>query len=232
MAIAQKLLLFDIDGTLLFSEGAGRRTMTKLLIEIFGSDVESRPEDFAGSTDLEIMHTLLGRQGFDPQKYGTTIPEIIETYLDRLVVELEERPTIQVFDGVRTLLQNLESDERFALGLLTGNFERGAFIKLGAAGLDHHFGVGSYGSDHRDRNQLPPIALERATAHFQRDFTAGNSWIIGDTPKDIRCARAHGLRCMAVATGMYSADELRQHQPDALVDNFSDTNDIIHILAG
>ena len=129
------------------------------------------------------------------------------------------------------LVARLDEDPRFALSILTGNLEPMASVKLAAVGLHGHFRLrGAYGSDHEDRNELPAIAAERIAAQTGRAFTAEQFVIVGDTPRDVAAARAFGMRCVAVATGHFSLDELAAHRPDALLPDLCDLDAFLATL--
>jgi phosphoglycolate phosphatase len=125
----------------------------------------------------------------------------------------------RVFPGVTDLLGKLAADSSVGVGLLTGNTAGGAAAKMRHYGLAGYFPFGAYGSDHADRNLLGPIALQRAAAHASRNFTAKETWVIGDTPKDIACAHALGARCLAVATGQFTAKQLEAYGADQVVES-------------
>lgn len=205
------LLLFDIDGTLVDTGGKGMSALKKTAIEVFGSD--GPPLDLAGSTDLGILANLYVHFDIEPNEEQTH--RFFEIYHKHLEESLESNPAEgKVLDGVFELLEELVVSRHAQLGLLTGNTELGAAIKLRHYGLDQHFSFGAYGSDRADRNLLGHIALERALAVTGKAFTPERTLIIGDTPKDIACAHAIGAKCLAVATGQFSAAELEQAGAD------------------
>jgi phosphoglycolate phosphatase-like HAD superfamily hydrolase len=204
------LLLFDIDGTLVDTGGKGMSALKKTAIEVFGSD--GPPLDLAGSTDLGIIENLYVHFQVEPSSELTH--RFFEIYHKYLEESLEANPAEgKVLDGVFELLENL-AGQNAQLGLLTGNTALGAEIKLRHYGLHHHFPFGAYGSDRADRNLLGHIALERALAVTGKKFTTDRILIIGDTPKDIACAHAIGAKCLAVATGHFTAEQLEQAGAD------------------
>jgi phosphoglycolate phosphatase-like HAD superfamily hydrolase len=204
------LLLFDIDGTLVDTGGKGMSALKKTAIEVFGSD--GPPLDLAGSTDLGIIENLYVHFQVEPSSELTH--RFFEIYHKYLEESLEANPAEgRVLDGVFELLENL-AGQNAQLGLLTGNTALGAEIKLRHYGLHHHFPFGAYGSDRADRNLLGHIALERALAVTGKKFTPDRTLIIGDTPKDIACAHAISARCLAVATGHFTAEQLEQAGAD------------------
>ncbi len=205
------LLLFDIDGTLVDTGGKGMAALQKTALEIFGGD--GPPLDLAGSTDLGILENLYVHFEVDASDEQTH--RFFEAYHRHLEMGLETNPAEGgVLDGVIELLEELTHTEHAELALLTGNTSLGAEIKLRHYGLDRHFKFGAYGSDRADRNLLGHIALERAFAFTGRKYDPEHTLIIGDTPKDIACAHAIGARCLAVATGQFSAGQLEEAGAD------------------
>ena len=210
------LYLFDIDGTLVDTGGAGMVALMEATREIFGHDGPAL--DLAGSTDLGIVANIHAH--FEIEATRERIDTYFEVYLDRLDWNLMNGGFPgRVFAGVRELLAELAGRSDASIGLLTGNTVGGAASKMRHFGLAGHFPFGAYGSDHADRNRLGPIALERAAVHAGRSFTAAETWVIGDTPKDIACAHAIGARCLAVATGQFTAAALETHGADRVVES-------------
>lgn len=213
------LLLFDIDGTLVDTGGKGMAALRKTAIEVFGGD--GPPLDLAGSTDLGILDSLYVHFEIDATDERTH--RFFEAYHLHLEVSLEANPSEgRVLDGVIELLEGLALHDHAELALLTGNTSLGAEIKLRHYGLDRHFKFGAYGSDRADRNELGFIALERAFAMTGRKYDPSHTLIIGDTPKDIACAHAMGARCLAVATGRFSAEELEEAGADWVLGSLKD----------
>jgi phosphoglycolate phosphatase-like HAD superfamily hydrolase len=202
------LYLFDIDGTLVDTGGAGMAALQEATRVIFGE--AGPPLDLAGATDLGIVIGIHEHFSIEPTR--ERIDAYLAVYQQRLDRNLAHGAYPgRVLDGVTVLLEELAGRSHATLGLLTGNIAGGAASKVRHYGLAAYFAFGAYGCDHPDRNRLGPIALERAAAHAGRPFSAGETWIIGDTPKDIACARAIGARCLAVATGRFSSAELEAH---------------------
>jgi phosphoglycolate phosphatase-like HAD superfamily hydrolase len=210
------LYLFDIDGTLVDTGGAGMAALEETTRTIFG---DAGPAlDLAGATDLGIVHGIHAH--FQAEPTAQSITAYFELYQQRLDWNLSNGGfPYRVIDGAVTLLEHLSKRSDSTLGLLTGNIASGAASKVGYFGLAAFFPFGAYGCDHPDRNRLGPIALARAAAHAGRDFTAEETWVIGDTPKDIACAHAMGARCLAVATGRFTAAELKAHRADRIVES-------------
>ncbi len=210
------LYLFDIDGTLVDTGGAGMTALKEATREFFGH--EGPQLDLAGSTDLGIVANIHAHFEIEPTR--ERIEAYFEIYHNRLDWNLANGGFPgRVFHGVTDLLEKLSLDQESSIGLLTGNTNGGAAAKMRHFGLRNHFPFGAYGSDHADRNLLGPIALQRAAAHAGRNFTAQETWVIGDTPKDIACAHAIGARCLAVATGQFTAEQLEVHGADQVVES-------------
>ena len=198
------LILFDIDCTLIDTGGAGLTALAETAREVFGD--EGPPLDLAGSTDSGIIRGLF--EHFQQPFEAAVEEKFYLTYLPKLETNLSDSSFGgRVLEGVPELLALLEAGGH-TLGLMTGNIARGAFIKSSHYGLSEHFRFGSYGDDHWDRNKLGPIALARAELATGREFTSAETLVIGDTPKDVACAHAFGVRCVAVATGRFTEEEL------------------------
>jgi phosphoglycolate phosphatase-like HAD superfamily hydrolase len=225
-----KLLLFDIDGTLIRSQGAGRTTLKLTLQEMFGTAGPIDDYKMSGKTDHRIITDLLTAAGIPNEVIIAKLPSIY-----RLMAvkgrQIFPESDMEPCPGVPTLLAALVRMDNVLLGLLTGNVSLTSPIKLTAAGIEPHlFQIGAYGSDAADRNELPAIAMERASRHSGKTFNGQNTIIIGDTPADILCARAGKATAVAVASGWHSAKTLAGHQPDFLLENLADTPRVLDIL--
>jgi phosphoglycolate phosphatase len=209
-----KLVLFDIDGTLLWTDGAGRRAIQRALLDEAGTAGPIERYRFDGKTDPQIVRDLLSLAGHAGAEDAALIQAVCRRYVDHLRAELE-RPTqaTKVMPGTVELLAALAAHEarRNALvGLLTGNVAPGAALKLRSAGLDPaRFRVGAYGSDSARRSELPAVAAARAAALTGDVFAGSDMVIVGDTPDDVACGRPIGARSVAVATGSYDVAALR-----------------------
>ena len=209
-----ELVLFDIDGTIMNAAGAGSAAFRDAAESCFGG--QSPELDLAGTTDLAILAHIATHFGVE------MTPELLETFFARYHSALEKNLSSSHYPS-HVLPAVEESIALFRsrgahLGVLTGNSRPGASIKLRFSAVEHHFGFGAYGDEHAERNDLGPLALARAEAHAQRRFAPESVLIIGDTPRDIACARAIGARCVAVATGHFTKQQLQEHAPDYLID--------------
>lgn len=224
----RRLVLFDIDGTLL-AGGPAKQAFEGAMVETYGTAGDVAGISFSGKTDPQIARELLTGAGFGRREIDEGMPALWARYLARLEAGLAERP-MRVLDGVRELLDTLAGIEGIALGLLTGNIRDGARLKLESAGLWHRFAIGSFGSDHEERDHLPGIALARARSHWRAPLPAREAVIVGDTPRDVGCGRAGGTRTLAVATGRFSASELAAAGADHVVEDFTATDRVVELL--
>ena len=227
-----KLVLFDIDGTILLTDGAGRRAILAAITEEVGHAGGMQKVRFDGKTDPQILTELLEAAGHPGPHRSERVEALCSRYVDLLQHELQQ-PTSRttVMPGIHPLLDRLEREAGVILGLLTGNMARGAALKLQAAGLDPaRFRVGAYGSDSAHRPDLPPIAARRAEPYFGRVPTGPEVVIIGDTPADIACGTGIDARAVAVATGGYSVADLMACGPHAAFEDLSDTDRVIEAI--
>lgn len=230
----RRLLLFDIDGTLVDTDGAGREALRRALVEVFGEAGPVDSFDFHGKTDPLIVRGLMREAGWTAEDVDARMERVWAVYLAALAEELAVRRRegrVRSYPGVRRLLAEVAGDPRFVAALVTGNVAGGAWHKLEAGELASHFGFGAFGSDSARRADLPPIALRRAARQVGREFSPDEAVVIGDTPKDVRCARASGARAVTVATGRHRTDELAEHGPDHLFEDLSDTGAVLEALA-
>lgn len=206
----RKLVLFDIDGTLLLTAGAGRRAITAALAEMVGDNAAFGSVRFDGKTDPQIVTELLSAAGHPSPEDPAHVGRLCQRYVGLLAEELERTAgAATLMPGVLELLDRLEQESDVLLGLLTGNLAQGAALKLKAAGLDPaRFRIGAYGSDAAHRPHLPPIAARRAESFFGHEPSGAEVVIIGDTPADVHCGIGIGARALGVATGAYSTAEL------------------------
>lgn len=225
---SRKVCFFDIDGTLLHSGGAGQHAMEQALAEVFGVHGPYDAIPSAGRTDRAITADLFKHHRIEASEESVT--RFLEAYLSHLPRSLSALNGC-VLPGIAELLEALSGQESFALGLLTGNYRVGADLKLRHYSIDHHFLFGGYGDRHHDRNDVARWALTEACTYLDCDVIPETTWVIGDTPADVRCARAIGARVIAVATGIYSADELARTEPDHLFESFLDVRKVLDVLA-
>ncbi len=201
-----RIILFDIDGTLVRTGGAGKVAMESGLRKAFGVAEVQDTVPYSGRTDPDIGRELLAVHGIDPTPANLTT--LTQAYLDHLPGSLVANPG-QVLHGVAEIIEVLTGREDVLLGLLTGNVVAGAKTKLGHYGLWDSFGpVGGFGDDRHDRDEVARAALENVTSHLGRAMNPKDVWVIGDTPLDVRCARAIGANVIAVATGWHPLSEL------------------------
>lgn len=206
-----RLVLFDIDGTLMTDGGAARESFAVALREIFDYSGDLRRYDFSGRTDPQIAHMVLHDAGWSEEAIEDRIPRLWERYIAELAKLAPQRG--RELPGIRPLLEDLRQRAEVTLGLLTGNIEPGARLKLGAAALNDFFPFGAFGSDSRYREQLPPVAVERASRFSGRRFRGRDVVIIGDSIYDVRCGVPHSATTIAIASGKTPADVLRAENP-------------------
>ena len=229
-ALVQKttLLLWDIDGTLLASGGAGMLALQTGLRSALGIDGSLADIDFAGRTDRWIVRRIFEK--FAVSHTEENFHRLIAGYLAALPAALQN-PHARVLPGARALLAAAAARADVAQGLLTGNLERGARVKLGHHGLWDYFPFGGFADDAELRNDISPHALRRAQEHTRATFAPTRVWVIGDTPHDIACARVIGARAIAVATGSHSREQRAAHAPDAVLDDLADADAFWKLIA-
>jgi phosphoglycolate phosphatase-like HAD superfamily hydrolase len=222
----RKVILFDIDGTLVNTGGAGRDALHTALAAEFAVTDPHRI-DLSGRTDRGICREL-----FEVHEIEHT-PENWErfqrAYLVGLAQHLTERQGF-VLPGVRELIAKLQQQPDVAMGLLTGNVREGAKRKLLQYGLDQHFVFGGFGDEHHERDDVARAALAAARQHCGAHICGDHIWVIGDTPLDIRCARAIGAKVVAVATGSFTAEQLRAFEADLVVENLAEQVELFEML--
>lgn len=221
------LLLWDIDGTLIASGGAGLHALEAALHNVFAHRGSLADIDFAGRTDRWIMREVFRK--FAIAATEENFARYADGYLAALPAALAN-PAARVLPGVREILQAARARGNIAQGLLTGNMRRGAEAKLAHHGLWDHFAFGAFADDSEFRNDLGPHAVRRACEHHGVDFETTSVWVIGDTAHDIACGRHIGARTLGVGTGGHALDVLRAHGASAVVPDLADTVAVLELL--
>lgn len=224
-----KLILFDIDGTLVSTGAAGSEAMRRAFADLSGIPDAFAGIEMSGKTDPLILREALAKHQLDAS--AVPVEAFYERYIPQLRLTLQE-PRVQrrLMPGILDLLPALQAQSEVLLGLLTGNIALGAQLKLESFGIWHYFQLGAYGSDHHDRNALVPIAHQRVQALLGQTVRAEETFVIGDTPRDIACAQVHGARAVAVATGRYTVAELQQHRPEHCLADLGDVQAVLRLL--
>jgi phosphoglycolate phosphatase-like HAD superfamily hydrolase len=225
-----KFVLFDIDGTLVLTGGAGLRAMNRACAEVLGIGDALNGVAVAGRTDWIILHDAMVNAG--RELTDELLDQLRTRYVERLRDEIQHPGTgvKAIMPGIRELLERLSARPDVFLGLLTGNFEGGARIKLEYFDLWRYFPCGAYGDDARDRNALVPFAVNRARGWGLNDIAPHDILVIGDTPHDIACARAVNATPIGVATGSYTVEQMRQSGADLVFSDLSDTAAFLALL--
>jgi phosphoglycolate phosphatase len=222
-----KFILFDIDGTLIDSGGAGVKALNRAFEEMFSVVDAFRAISMAGKTDLQILTE--GLKLHNVANSNGVVPEFFESYITHLRNTIDATKG-HVKAGIREALSALEDSDQFVLGLLTGNIEHGAMTKLEAFDLGRYFEVGAYGDDDADRNKLLPIAREKLRKSRSVHVAYRDCIVIGDTPRDVECSKPYGAYAIAVATGPYSYSHLSETAADMVFHDLSDTATLLHLL--
>ena len=225
----KKLLLFDIDGTLLISKGASRKAKAFAMQSVFGTDAGIEKHPFGGKTDWQILREVLEPTGITALEIGQKMPRYQAEFarqLDRIIGDFP----VEALAGAHTLIDTLHARDEIMLGLVTGNTSATAPIKLRAAGFDPAvFAVGAYGSESDDRNHLPRLALDRAIGVALHEIAPADVIVIGDTVADVRCARALGAVAVTVFTGFEARDALIAAEPDHALDDLTTFIDTVSL---
>ena len=226
-----RLVLFDIDGTLLNSGGMGRAAMQRALGLVFGSPGNPSYR-YDGKTDKQIVRDVMRLEGHTDEHIDARMEKLIELYLDGLRQGATSgKFNVRPLEGVVPLLDALDKRKDVVLGLLTGNVEPGARIKLTAAGIDpDRFRVNAFGSDHEHRPELPAIAQKRAGQTLGLDIAGDRLVVIGDTPADIECGRSLGAKAIGVASGHYTVEQLQSHKPYAVFPSLKNTEQLLETI--
>ncbi len=226
-----RLVLFDIDGTILTDRGASRDAFRVALEAVYGYDGDLSRYDFSGRTDPQIARMVLRDQGLTDDSIDDHLPRLWEIYLEGLARNATTE-RVRVLPGVRELVAALHEHEDVVLGLLTGNIEPGARLKLGGAEMNGYFAFGAFGSDSADRTKLPPIAVERASEHCHHQFSGAEVVIIGDSVYDVRCGVPYEATTIAVASGKTALETLRAENPRHLFESAADLGALMNAILG
>jgi phosphoglycolate phosphatase len=231
--VVQRLLLWDIDGTLIRGGGVGSDAINQAAAAVLGRPITGEPVMMHGKTDPQILTEIFAAAEVAQHVIAELLPAAVAE-AERLMAqaEVELRARGEVIGGVREVLARAASVPGVRQTLLTGNLVGNAAVKLAAFDLTRYFDVevGAYGSDHADRTELVPIALERVAKLRGERYDAGDVWVIGDTPGDLACARAAGVRCLLVATGGIPMVELAALDADVVLADLTDTDPVVEIL--
>jgi phosphoglycolate phosphatase len=224
----RKLVLFDIDGTLITDGGAARYAFKIAIEETYAYRGDLRRYDFSGRTDPQIAHMVLRDAGLSEEQIEAKSTHLWKRYIEELTRSTTTR--VQELPGIRTLLEALRADERVTLALLTGNIEPGARLKLAPPALNDYFPFGAFGSDSSRREDLPPIAVARAAEVNGHRFSGRDVVIIGDSIWDVRCGVPHSATTIAIASGKTSAELLRAEKPDHFFANAEDREALLDAI--
>jgi phosphoglycolate phosphatase-like HAD superfamily hydrolase len=227
----RRLVLFDIDGTILTDRGASRAAFADALSAVYGYTGDLSRYDFSGRTDPQIAHMVLRDAGHAAGEIDAALPRLWEIYLAGLARNATPE-RVHVMAGIPELLEELEKHAEVVLALLTGNIEPGARLKLEGAGLNRYFPFGAFGSDSADRTELPPIAMQRASARLGREFRGADVVIIGDSIYDVRCGVPYEATTIAVASGKTAAETLRAENPRHFFDSAEDLGAMMDAILG
>ena len=223
------LLLFDVDCTLIHTGGAGTRAVNGAVTDLFGPGEAFSGVEFAGRTDILIVTDGLKNIGVEPSQKNLELVRL--RYVDLLEIELKASGNrARTLDGVGKLLEKLAGENSFTVGLLTGNWKEGARKKLSHFGLWRYFFFGAFAEDGPERDKLFEPAITRASDFTSRNFSPAETWVIGDTPHDVKCGKSSGANTIAVATGPYDREALEKSGATAVLDDLSDTMEVIGII--
>lgn len=225
----KKLILWDIDGTLIVSGRAGIFALARAFVKLHGREPDFARLEISGRTDKWIASQILEQHGLSGS--SENIHALLEAYLELLPEELTSRQG-RVLPGILELLETFHQRTDVAQGLLTGNLQQGARLKLEHYKVWHYFAFGAFGNDSPLRNELGPHALRRAREQHDVEFDPASTFVIGDTPHDIACGQAIGAKTIGVATGRFSTAELQTHRPTAVFADFADTAAFLRVIDG
>lgn len=226
----KRLVLFDIDETMIHSDGVGRRAMEAALRQVFDERLDAGTHNMSGKTDPQICYELLSLLGYSKEDVSKKLAQAFKIYVELLEREIERADRFGLHLGVLELIKELEKRDDCHLGLLTGNIEAGARLKLAPFDLNSYFVFGAFGCDSADRMDLPLFAHKRAEEVFGKQFAREEIVIIGDAVNDVLCAKGYGIRCIITATGKTPKTTLRDLNPDYLFDSLADTAEVMRAI--
>lgn len=221
----KKLLLFDIDGTILTTFGQAKNAFSMALRKVFGTDGEINSFSWSGKLDQNIVFELMGKAGFSEDLIQKNLSKTLELY-EKILKETIKPEKVIIKEGIIEVLNKASKDRDIIMGLCTGNTPEGAKIKLSSVNLYHYFSIGSYGTDAKKRYELPPIAKKRAEQFFNLKIERENVFVIGDSPADIESAKANGYWSIGVSSGFHKWEELEKYKPDLLLKNLKEDEEI------
>ncbi|MEE9292300.1 MAG: HAD hydrolase-like protein [Acidobacteriota bacterium] len=229
-----RIVLFDIDGTLLTMGNAAKAAFADALTRAAGQPIDPDGYSFSGKTDPQIARDILALHGVEGAKLEAAIPETIRLYVETITGDTKRLVDARLLPGVTALLDALRGRSDARVALLTGNVEGGARVKVGHFDLTRYFdfSISCFGSDDADRYRLPALALQRARDLLEEEMTGGNLVVVGDSEHDILCARTVGARTVAVGTGWTTESRLRALRPDVFLENLSDTGRAVEAILG
>lgn len=213
-----KLLIWDIDGTILDCKGCGRKALSHAFKELYGHENAFSDVDLTGKIDIEVIEEIVnkyGVQNFNNHEFTKEYGEILKR-----IMEITEG--VKLIDGVENFLRKYSNEKYYYLSIATGNCKVGAKGKLTHCDVNHYFKTGAYGDEARNRKELVSVAIENAKRYYQVDFLKENIYYLGDTPKDIEAAKFNEVKSIALSTGFYSYDVLNEHEPDYLLTDLRD----------
>ena len=226
------LLLFDVDGTLTYSAGLTRVAFDRAIEELYQVQNSTRGIEPFGRTDQWIFRRILENNSLSEEDFPEQFSTFSSVAARCLNHELNASDKPRLHNGVANLLRLLADVDNLFLALGTGNIKENALLKIKRHGIDHYFPVGGFGSDSEDRSEILDIAYRRACEYYGKDFLRENTWVIGDTPLDIKHGKEIEAKTIAVATGTFDIDELLRHSPDAVFEDFSDVHGFLNTVDG
>jgi phosphoglycolate phosphatase len=227
----RRLVLWDIDGTLVTDGGVSREAFHAALREVYSYTGDLSRYDFSGRTDPQIARMVLHGDGFDDETIDARLDTLWEHYLDGLR-QRAASGRVRALAGIPEILERLAATEEVLLALLTGNLEPGARLKLGPVGLNRYFAFGAFGSDSSHREELPPVAVERASQRDGHRFIGQDVVILGDSIYDVRCGVPHGATTIAIASGKTAGEKLQAESPDFYFEDAADTERLMRAILG